>query len=150
MTDIPTYVVWVGALVQKDGKFLIGKRAAHDDQAPDQWSILGGKVEINGDVSGDVVLQQLKQELREEVGIEIADQIEYLDSDTFIRSSGHRVVGITFLANHLSGEAMPLEDQSEVSWLSIEELEALVEEKRVNFLKPIVAKLKLKLITNPV
>ena len=45
-----------------------------------------------------------------------------------------------FIANHKSGEAMPLEDQDEIRWVTIEEMESLFDghwEDVLNALKSI-------------
>jgi hypothetical protein len=51
------------------------------------------------------------------------DGFQFLGSRSFIRSSGHHVVGLSFIAEYVSGEAMPLEDQDEVRRVTIEEME---------------------------
>lgn len=41
-----------------------------------------------------------------------------LAQGSFIRSSGHHVVGLSFKAQWISGEAQPLEDQEKVAWVA--------------------------------
>jgi 8-oxo-dGTP diphosphatase len=122
--DIHTHVVAVFALVKKGDRYLIAKRAANDKQKGGQWSLPGGK---HDDEVGDGTIEAtLAREVEEEVGLVIEDQVEYLASQSFIRVSGHHVVGLYFLCHHKAGEAKPLEDQEEVKWVTANELKKLI------------------------
>jgi 8-oxo-dGTP diphosphatase len=82
----------------------------------------GGKVEVSGLVN-DVLEETLRRELMEEVGLEVDDEIAYVESHAF-ELEGTPVVDIVMLARYRSGEARvaaPLEVQS-VSWLSYHEI----------------------------
>lgn len=122
-SDINTHVVLVVGIVQKGNKFLLSKRSSKDPQAGGEWSTPGGKVDLE---VGDAVIEQtLTREIEEEVGIIISPKVVYLGSDAFFRVSGHHVVGLNFLCQWQSGEAQPLEDQDEVGWFTLVELEAM-------------------------
>ena len=56
------------------------------------------------------------------------DNFQFLTSRSFIRSSGHHVVALSFVVDYVSGEASPLEDQDEVRWVKIEDMEALFDD----------------------
>lgn len=58
----------------------------------------------------------------------MVNNFQFLSSRSFIRSSGHHVVALSFIAQYVSGEAMPLEDQDEVRWVKIEEMESLFDD----------------------
>jgi hypothetical protein len=45
------------------------------------------------------------------------------------------VVALSFIAEHISGEAMPLEDQDEVRRVNIEEMESLFDDHWTDTLK---------------
>ncbi len=137
-TDIQTHVIFVGAFVQKDNKFLLARRSKNDAQAAGFWSIPGGKVDM--ELGDGIIEDTLKREIAEEVGITIKDKIDYLGSDGFIRVSGHHVVGLNFLTQWSSGEAQALEDQEEVAWYTLEELTNLPDLPK--FLKSKVALLQ--------
>jgi len=121
--DIVTHVVAVFGIVQKRNKFLIAKRESNDPQAGGQWSIPGGKVEL--ELGEDIIEKTLKKEVLEEVGIKIRDKVVFLGSEGFYRVSGHHVVGLTFLCTWKSGVAKPLEDQEEIKWITLKKLKKL-------------------------
>jgi ADP-ribose pyrophosphatase YjhB (NUDIX family) len=125
MSDIPLHVVFVEAWVKKGDHYLLAKRSSKDDQAAGKWAVPGGKVEM--ELESNIVENSLKREVREEVGIEI-DNFRFLMSRSFIRSSGHHVVALSFIADYQSGEAMPLEDQDEVRWVPLATLETLLDD----------------------
>lgn len=118
--DINTHVVLVTAFILKKNKILLAKRSKNDPQAGGLWSIPGGKVDL--EVGESVIENTLKKEINEEVGIEIRDDIFYLGSDAFTRVSGHHVIELIYLTYWKSGEAKPLEDQEEVQWLELDQL----------------------------
>lgn len=118
--NIPTHVVFVGAFVQKGNKFLLARRSRSDPQAGGNWSVPGGKVDM--DLGEKVLEKDLKREIMEEVGLEIKDDIDLIGNDAFIRVSGHHVIGLTFLCKWKKGVAKPLEDQDEVRWVTLSEM----------------------------
>ena len=121
--DINTHVIAVTGIVEKDGKYLLAKRSVKDLQAGGEWSIPGGKVDL--EIGTGILELTLKKEISEEVGIEIEDRIELICNDAFIRVSGHHVVMLTFLCKYKSGEAKVLEDQEEVRWVSWKEMDSM-------------------------
>lgn len=56
---------WVGALLLRDGRVLLGLRALHKRLAPGRWDLPGGHVE-----PGETPEQALWRELAEETGVE--------------------------------------------------------------------------------
>ncbi|GAI36684.1 unnamed protein product, partial [marine sediment metagenome] len=96
---IPLHVVFVEAWVKKGSKYLLAKRSSKDDQAAGKWAVPGGKVGM--ELESDIIENSLRREVMEEVGIEI-ENIQFLASRSFIRSSGHHVVGLSFTADHKS------------------------------------------------
>lgn len=134
MSDInmPLHVVFVEAWICKDGKYLLAKRSSKDDQAAGKWAVPGGKVDM--ELGEDIIENSLRREIREEVGVEVAN-FRFFSSRSFIRSSGHHVVALSFIVDYQSGEAMALEDQDEVKWVEIEEMESLFDDHWTNVLK---------------
>ena len=123
--EMPLHVVFVEAWIKKDNTYLLAKRSSKDDQSAGKWAVPGGKVEM--ELETDIVENTLKREVREEVGIEI-DNFTFFNSKAFIRSSGHHVVSLSFTADYVSGEAAPLEDQDEVKWVAIDEMDDYFDE----------------------
>lgn len=119
--DINTHVIAVTGIVEKDGKYLLAKRSVKDLQAGGEWSIPGGKVDL--DIGVGILELTLQKEIGEEVGIEIEDKVDLIYNDAFVRVSGHHVVMLTFLCKYKSGEAKALEDQEEIRWVSWGDLE---------------------------
>lgn len=129
---IPLHVVFVEAWIKKEGKYLLAKRSAKDDQAAGTWAVPGGKMEM--EVGDNIIADALKREVMEEVGIAV-DNFRFFASRSFIRSSGHHVIGLSFLADYVSGDAQPLDDQDEIRWVPIEEMQFLLDNHWVGVLK---------------
>jgi len=104
----------------------LARRSFEDDWAAGEWSIPGGKIEM--DLGQGIIEKALKREIMEEVGLKIKDHVEFVYNDGFIRVSGHHVVMMTFLCFWKSGEAKALEDQAEVRWLTIDEIKNMKDE----------------------
>ncbi len=121
--DANFFIVLTKCWVQKGDKFLIARRAETEVHAPGTWSIPGGKVD--GEDMDDILQVTLAKEVKEEVGLEIDEQrITLIKNNSFTRSDGAKVVGITFIANYRSGIAEALDQTTEVAWLSLSELKA--------------------------
>ncbi|MFH0856904.1 MAG: NUDIX domain-containing protein [bacterium] len=131
-TNIPLHVVFVEAWIKKGDKYLLARRSSKDEQAAGRWAVPGGKVDM--EIEDHIIENSLKREIMEEVGIE-ADNFKFFASRSFIRASGHHVVGLSFVADYKSGEAMPLEDQDEVRWVTMPEMEDLLDEHWDEILK---------------
>jgi len=134
--DIPLHVVFVEAWVRKGDKYLLAKRSSKDDQAAGKWAVPGGKIEM--ELEGAIVERALKREVMEEVGINIKN-FKFITSRSFIRSSGHHVVAMSFAADYVSGKALPLEDQDEVRWVTFGEMESLLDDHWTETLKALKA-----------
>jgi len=126
---MPLHVVFVEAWIRKGDKYLLARRSLKDDQAAGKWAVPGGKVDM--ELESNIVENALKREVMEEVGVEV-DGFQFLSSRSFIRSSGHHVVALAFIVNYKSGEAKPLEDKEEVKWVTIEEMERLLDNHWAN------------------
>ena len=123
--NIPLHVIRVEAWIRNGAKYLLVKRAGDDDQAPGDWEVPGGKIDPEN--GSGIVEKTLRREVAEEVGIEI-DNLKYFFSRTFVRSSGHGVVVLSFLADYVSGDAKPLEGQQEVQWVTLDEAKNLLDQ----------------------
>ncbi|HEV2108156.1 MAG TPA: NUDIX domain-containing protein [Thermomicrobiales bacterium] len=70
-------------------------------------SVPGGKVEDAG-VAADVLEATLRREIAEEVGIQVEDELAYVESKSFVADNGDPCVDIVFLCRYRDGEAAPL------------------------------------------
>lgn len=124
------YVV-ATAIIIKDGKYLIAKRSPHEKAMPNEWTVPGGKLEMDDyqklkkDTSHhwyNVAEKLLRREVREEVGLEI-DNIKYLTSITFIRPDGVPTIILSYYADYASGKVELEEDLTEYAWVTTKESE---------------------------
>lgn len=118
-----THLVLVNAVVEKEGKILVSQRSLEETHDPGKWTIPGGKVERTEGNVWNVIEKTLFDEVREETGIEIEENVQLIANNTFIRSTGQHVIALMFLCHWKSGEAKPLEDTSDVSWITKDEID---------------------------
>lgn len=88
MKDTHLHEVAITAIIVKEGKYLIAKRAATKKRFPNMWTVPGGKLEAGDYLSLEkdtehywynVLDRTLRREIKEEVGLDIKN-IEYLTS----------------------------------------------------------------------
>lgn len=142
MTDSQLlHEVVITAIVVKDGKYLITRRAPGKKRFPGLWTVPGGKLETKDYVNlpkdtedywYNVLEQVLRREVREEVGLEIKN-IEYVTSlatvhsDPVKASDAHGAgstpsLVISCMADWESGEVQLQEDETdEHVWVSLAE-----------------------------
>ncbi|MBI2043690.1 NUDIX domain-containing protein [Candidatus Pacearchaeota archaeon] len=120
---------------ESDGRCLILKRSENEKVHPGKFATPGGKLEwkdlplekpsrMNGEVFDfeNAVEDLLKREVFEEAGIEIQDEIKYINSVAFIRPDGIPVVLVKFAAKYKSGD-VKLEEKSFSDFAWVNELE---------------------------
>jgi len=125
-TDMPLHVIFVEAWIKKGNEYLLAKRSSKDDQAAGKWAVPWGKVDM--ELEENIIEKALKREIMEEVWIEVHDRLQFFSSRSFVRSSGHHVVALSFIAEYKSWEALALEDQDEVRWVTIEQMKLLFDD----------------------
>lgn len=121
-------------LIEKDGKYLITRRAAVNDYMPGFWDIPGGTIEF-----GEETLDALQREVAEETGlkIEIGD---ILFVSGYKTSEIRHQFWLVYDAKYLGGEVrINPEEHDEYRWVSIEEMADL---KKIAFLDELYKKLK--------
>jgi 8-oxo-dGTP pyrophosphatase MutT (NUDIX family) len=118
------YIVNVEGVVVRsaDGRYLMAVRGAGESYLPGVLSLPGGKVEDAG--NADAILEEtLRREIREEVGVELHDEMVYVESKSFV-AEGDSVVDVVFLCRYHSGEAV-VGDPDEVAavhWMTADEI----------------------------
>lgn len=118
-----TYIVNVEAAIYKGDQWLIIRRSDREEHAAGLLSLVGGKVETTaGEVS--VLEEALRREIAEEVDIQVAKDICYIESNSFVTDRGDKVIDIVFLCKYKEGEprCASIEEVSEVRWMTAEEI----------------------------
>lgn len=122
--------VAITAIIIKDGKYLITRRAATKKRFPGMWTVPGGKLETNDYLQlpkdtehywYNVLERTLRREVKEEVGIDI-DTIEYVTSLAMVHVDGNPSLVISCMADYAGGEIFLQKDElDEYAWVSLEE-----------------------------
>ena len=117
------YIINVeGAIYNKD-KWLVIKRSEKEEHAPGEIAFVGGKVE-GFRFTENILEENLKREIMEEVGVEIEENLHYVNSSSFVTDKGECVVDIVFLCKFKSGNPYCREkdEVEQVYWISKEEI----------------------------
>ena len=117
------------AVILKDNKYLIAKRAAHEKVSPNEWTVPGGKLNLS-DYSNkpkdtsvhwyNIFEDLVKREVEEEVSLKIKN-LKYLTSLSYIRPDGIPTLIASFYADYDSGEVKLCKDLTEYAWVNLEE-----------------------------
>ena len=132
-TDLDPRFHWVAvtAIIVKDGKFLIAKRADWEKAFPNMWTVPGGKMRFGQYPMGrtqkghphqyDVVDWVLRNEGKEETSVEI-EKPQYLCDLVFVGPTGIPVLTLSYWAKWKKGK-VKLADESLVdyAWVSLAE-----------------------------
>ncbi|WIV11767.1 NUDIX hydrolase [Proteiniborus sp. MB09-C3] len=122
METIRNVINVVGA-IYRDNKWLMIKRSEKEEYAPGTIAMVGGKVENEGE-EYNILENTLRREVMEEVGIELGEDMIYVESIGFISKKWGPVVDVVFLCKHEKGEPYPASpnEVAEVYWMTIEEI----------------------------
>lgn len=117
------FVVNVEAAIFKDDMWLVIRRSLKESHAAGMVSLVGGKVEHEGNQS-DILERTLRREIAEEVGIEVSDVIHYVHSTSFVADDGDNVINVVFLCEYLNGEAVckSPDEVDAVLWLPMDQV----------------------------
>lgn len=124
------YVTATAIIVNKEGKYLIAKRADWEKAFPGKWTVPGGKLEVldyalrlkDTNVHWYNVVEDLcRKECLEEVGLRIKN-LNYVTSLVFIRADGIPSLVISLWAE-VDGEEKVVLDKSltDYKWVTLEE-----------------------------
>lgn len=129
MSEENLHAVTATAIIIKDNKYLITKRALTKKTFPGLWTVPGGNLELTDykdkpkDTSAhwyNILENLIKREVKEETGLEIKD-IGYLTSMTFIKPNGVPGLIFSFFANHDSGDVTLNDESIDHAWVTLEE-----------------------------
>lgn len=96
------FIVNVEGAIRKDGKWIIVERSKKEEHAGGLLSLVGGKVDSEGN-SSNILEKTLKREIFEEIGIKVKENLKYIHSTSFVTDNGEIVVDIIFLCEYESG-----------------------------------------------
>ena len=122
------YLVVTGIVI-KDGKFLITKRASTEKAFPNQWTVPGGKLELNDyssrpkDTSShwyNIFENLLKREVEEETNLKIKN-LRYLTSMSYIRDDNIPTIIVSLFADHADVDVKLCNALTDHAWVSLEE-----------------------------
>ena len=121
-------------IYRPDGRCLILKRNEKEKVHPGKWCVPGRKMEwadlditkptrMNGEVFDfeNVIESLLKREAREEAGIEIGNELVYINSVAFVRPDGIPVVMMKFAAEYKSGVVKLENSFTDFAWVNEKE-----------------------------
>lgn len=104
-------------IIQKENKFLFGKRSLWKKAAPGYWCPVSGKIE-----AGESEIEAVCREAWEEVGLRVETVKKLTEMDTQDGSGRLHF----WLARIVEGEAYTKNDEhSEIGWFTLEELREL-------------------------
>ncbi len=116
--------IWVNVegAIYNNGKWLMIQRGDKEPHAAGTISMVGGTLETTQDEE-NALEKTLIREIREEIGIEIEDEMEYIESKTFTADNNQKTIDIVFLCRYKSGEPKAMTDEvADILWLTKEEI----------------------------
>ncbi|MFB0845244.1 NUDIX hydrolase [Paenibacillus oleatilyticus] len=117
------FIVNVEGAVCRDDQWLLITRSMKEEHAGGTLSLVGGKVDIEGNTL-DILERTVKRELYEEIGIEIKDAVTFVYSSSFVTEDGSNVINAVFLCEYDSGTAhrKSPDEVEAVHWMTYEEI----------------------------
>lgn len=133
MSKYTPFEISITAIVHKNGKYLITKRAMAKERFPGKWTLPGGHLEPSDyniypkdteECWYNVLEKALAREVKEEVGLEVKN-VRYLTSLVIdIPVEGTVPLIISCLADYKSGEVKLQEGEAdEAAWVTTAEAE---------------------------
>jgi 8-oxo-dGTP diphosphatase len=115
---VHTKIDVVAAIIERDGRFLIGKRSAHKRSAPGYWCPISGRIE-----AGESHAEAVVREVYEETGLRVEAIEKVAECDTHDQSSvihWWRVRPLSDAAARLAND-----EHSELAWVTPDEMRRL-------------------------
>ncbi|NEN82608.1 NUDIX hydrolase [Paenibacillus elgii] len=117
------FIVNVEGAVCREDQWLVITRSMKEEHAGGTLSLVGGKVEVEGNTL-DILERTVKREFYEEIGIEIKDSVTFVYSSSFVTEDGYNVINVVFLCEYDSGTAQRKspDEVEAVHWMTYEEI----------------------------
>jgi len=117
------FIVNVEGAIFHEEKWLIIKRSTKEEHAGGTLSLVGGRVDIEGNAL-DILERTVRREIFEEVGIEVKETLHFLYSSSFVSDEGLNVINVVFLCEYSQGTAYSKSpDEVEgIYWMSYDEI----------------------------
>lgn len=129
-SDPRLHIVAITGIIERNGKYLILKRAETEVAHPGEWTVPGGKIvrheyertPITHGTNGwyEIVAKTLKKEIKEEAGLEVRD-VKYLTDLTFIRPDDIPQLVLSYWCRYESGGIVLGKDMTDSAWITPEE-----------------------------
>lgn len=103
------------AVIKKDGKYLLLKRAPHSKNFPKMWDFAGGKHNL-----GETSLESVVRETKEETNIDIKPGEEIKTEE--YNNGKYELIFHYFIPSAMLGELKLSNDHSDFIWVSKEKL----------------------------
>ena len=128
--DPRLHIVSITGIIERDGKYLILKRAETEVAYPGYWTVPGGKLvrheyenlprTPNTEGWYDIAAWTMKKEIKEEASLGVED-VRYLTDMTFIRPDDIPVLVLSYWCRYKSGEVVLDKDMTDSAWITPEE-----------------------------
>ena len=109
---MPSFKVAFKAIIRKNDKILVIKRSAKEEVFEKLWDIPGGRMNF-----GEMPTEALTREIREETGLTV-NILNPFTVWSFMAQDDLQVIGITMLADYVSGEVVLSEEHTEYKWIN--------------------------------
>jgi 8-oxo-dGTP diphosphatase len=108
----------VAAIIERDGRYLLGKRSLHKRGAPGFWCPICGRIE-----AGESQAQAVVREVREETGLSVRALNKVAECDTHDGGAVMHWWRVELLDD--APARLANDEHSELAWVSPEEMQAL-------------------------
>lgn len=117
------FIVNVEGAICRDDQWLIIERSKQEEHAGGLLSLVGGKVELEGN-SSNILERTVIREIFEEVDVKVKERLQYIHSTSFVADTGEHVVDVVFLCEYESGIAKvkSTDEVEAVSWMTAQQV----------------------------
>lgn len=106
----------VSAVIEKDGKYLFGRKVKDTGPYPNCWLLIGGRAYLEK----ETIEEAIRREVKEEANIEIANlkPVHFGEDHRVRKGVMSHLVFLVFSAKYKSGEPKPGDDIVELRWVT--------------------------------